>query len=107
VAPTHAPSDDDGLLLGSVNVPYPGELVSGDCWAVRQSARRTLALVVDGLGHGIHAAEAARAADVAFHKFAASAPGEPSIPTRMRDATVGSTRGARTMRWRRSIAIGS
>jgi anti-sigma regulatory factor (Ser/Thr protein kinase) len=91
VAPAHAPSDDGGWLLGSINVPYPGELVSGDCWAVRHGARRTLALVVDGLGHGLHAAEAARAADAAFQKFAAAAPGE--VLNRIHEA-LRPTRGA-------------
>jgi len=52
---THRP-----LLVGVAEAMYPGETVSGDAWAVEQTSTRTAILIVDGLGHGVVAAEAAR-----------------------------------------------
>ena len=42
--------------------PAPGELVCGDRHLVREQEGLVLAAVVDGLGHGTSAAEAAEAA---------------------------------------------
>jgi anti-sigma regulatory factor (Ser/Thr protein kinase) len=50
------------LDVGSVHLPHPGEPVCGDGWAVEQRPGREVILVVDGLGHGLLAAEAARLA---------------------------------------------
>lgn len=47
------------LEIGVVNLPKPGEEVCGDAWAVEQCPGRSLILVVDGLGHGTGAAQAA------------------------------------------------
>ena len=49
-----------------VSVPYPGETECGDGWAVMSRPTVLRLLVVDGLGHGVSAAEAARAAVEAF-----------------------------------------
>jgi anti-sigma regulatory factor (Ser/Thr protein kinase) len=58
-----------GFEVGSVTVPYPGESICGDAVAVAQSDGRAVVMVVDGLGHGTLAFEAAeRACEV----FAAS-----------------------------------
>jgi anti-sigma regulatory factor (Ser/Thr protein kinase) len=48
------------LSVGVAAAMYPGETVSGDAWAVEQTTAQTVVLVVDGLGHGVVAAEAAR-----------------------------------------------
>jgi len=56
----------DELDLGVVSVPYPGEIECGDGWAVMSRPTVLRLLVVDGLGHGVFAAEAARAAVAAF-----------------------------------------
>jgi anti-sigma regulatory factor (Ser/Thr protein kinase) len=48
--------------VGVVNLPAAGEQVCGDAWAVIPRDGRSLVLVVDGLGHGSPAAEAAEAA---------------------------------------------
>jgi anti-sigma regulatory factor (Ser/Thr protein kinase) len=45
-----------GLCHGAVCVPYPGEEVCGDAWAVKEHR----VMICDGLGHG-HAASAASA----------------------------------------------
>jgi hypothetical protein len=62
------------LEWGVVNLPLPGEEVCGDAWGVVDDAGRTLVLVVDGLGHGLYAAEAAHAAVRVFHAEAALGP---------------------------------
>lgn len=46
----------------ALQLPAPGELVCGDGWHVGADAHRARLVVVDGLGHGPLAAEAARAA---------------------------------------------
>jgi serine phosphatase RsbU (regulator of sigma subunit) len=42
--------------------PYPGELVNGDAWRVDRHGAWVRIAVIDGLGHGIQAADAANAA---------------------------------------------
>jgi anti-sigma regulatory factor (Ser/Thr protein kinase) len=51
-----------GLRVAGVSVAKPGETVCGDAWAVAIDRGRLMAFVVDGLGHGVLAAEAATAA---------------------------------------------
>jgi hypothetical protein len=60
--------------VGVVSVPAPGESVCGDGWTVDRQANRLRALVVDGLGHGPGAYDAARAAmdQFAQHRGAAA-----------------------------------
>ena len=50
------------LAAGVICEQKHGEEVCGDSWAVLQGRGRLVALVVDGLGHGLDAATAARAA---------------------------------------------
>jgi anti-sigma regulatory factor (Ser/Thr protein kinase) len=50
------------LEIGAVCLAKPGEEVCGDGWTAAQIDDRGLIGVADGLGHGLHAAEAARAA---------------------------------------------
>ncbi|MGB7129891.1 MAG: anti-sigma regulatory factor [Candidatus Sulfotelmatobacter sp.] len=52
--------------VGVVSVPIKGEDVCGDGWGVKKTADSILFMVVDGLGHGILAAEAAREAERIF-----------------------------------------
>jgi len=51
-----------GLHPGVINLPKSGEPVSGDSWAVKYKEGEWSLLVVDGLGHGISAADASREA---------------------------------------------
>jgi hypothetical protein len=60
--------DDRRYAFGSMAEPFPGEIVSGDAWAVEQHGRRVVALVSDGLGHGEEAAAASTAAVSAFRQ---------------------------------------
>ncbi|HTU40503.1 MAG TPA: ATP-binding SpoIIE family protein phosphatase [Candidatus Aquilonibacter sp.] len=52
--------------VGVVSVPIKGEDVCGDGWGAKKTADSLLFMVVDGLGHGILAAEAAREAERIF-----------------------------------------
>jgi serine phosphatase RsbU (regulator of sigma subunit) len=47
--------------MGGVSVPVHGETVSGDLWSATLTADEMTVIVVDGLGHGAGAHEAARA----------------------------------------------
>jgi anti-sigma regulatory factor (Ser/Thr protein kinase) len=69
---------ESGLAVGGMSVPVKGETVCGDAWAVIEADGRAVLLVVDGLGHGAGAAEAAGAAVQAFAHHAALAP-EPLL----------------------------
>jgi anti-sigma regulatory factor (Ser/Thr protein kinase) len=52
----------DPLEIGVIQLPKPGEKISGDGWAIESQLNRHLILVADGLGSGILAAEASQAA---------------------------------------------
>lgn len=57
--------------VGWVCLPMPGETACGDaCDVVDLGGGRTVAIVVDGLGHGLHAAEASRRAMQVFRENA-------------------------------------
>lgn len=47
--------------LGAISVAKPGEEICGDAWTAQREQGRLLLLIADGLGHGVHAAEAAEA----------------------------------------------
>ncbi|MGI9091164.1 MAG: SpoIIE family protein phosphatase, partial [Gemmatimonadaceae bacterium] len=46
------------FMEGVVSLPYPGESVCGDAWAIERDGERAVIMVADGLGHGPAAAEA-------------------------------------------------
>jgi anti-sigma regulatory factor (Ser/Thr protein kinase) len=52
--------------VGVVSVPIKGEEVCGDGWGAKKTPDSVLFMVVDGLGHGILAAEPAREAEQIF-----------------------------------------
>jgi anti-sigma regulatory factor (Ser/Thr protein kinase) len=54
------------LEIGAVCVPKAGEEVCGDAWSVAAELECPAVMVVDGLGHGLGAADAARLAVRAF-----------------------------------------
>ena len=70
---------------------YPGEQVSGDAYTVQQREQAVLLAVIDGLGHGPKAAEAAQRA---VHTLAGWAGGEPAQVMRLLDDRLRGTRGA-------------
>ena len=69
-------STEGQMQVAGIAVPYPGELRCGDAWTCESTPERTIAMVVDGLGHGWDAAEAAHEAVAAFRKRAHARPGE-------------------------------
>ena len=79
------------LDVGAVCLPIDGETACGDGWAVVQDADRAVILIVDGLGHGPNAADAADAAIAGFHAASGGAPAE--IVAKLHSA-LRSTRGA-------------
>lgn len=62
--------------IAGIAVPYPGERFCGDAWACQQTPERTAVMVVDGLGHGYEASEAAQEAVATFRKRPEAAPGD-------------------------------
>ncbi|MEJ1966117.1 MAG: ATP-binding protein [Gammaproteobacteria bacterium] len=62
------------IELGGICIPVRGETVSGDDWAVESWRDQLGVLVADGLGHGLSAHQAARAASDTFLAHPQSAP---------------------------------
>ena len=79
------------ISVAGIAIPIPGEQVCGDGWYCHQDPERTVALLVDGLGHGLGAAEAAQEAIAVFRKYTNAGPEE--ILTCVHDA-LRKTRGA-------------
>ena len=65
---------EPGLEWGVVCVPKRDEEVCGDAWAVTAGPVRNTILVVDGLGHGLHAFDVANQALRAFWEHARERP---------------------------------
>lgn len=84
-------ANGSSIDVGAICVPCAGETVSGDAWAVAQGSDRTIVLVVDGLGHGSDAHEAAELAVRIFSEHASASPA--AILERLHDA-LRPTRGA-------------
>lgn len=59
---------DDLFVVASRMSPIRGEIVSGDGWSCVRSGHLLAVTLVDGLGHGPKAAEAAHAAIESFHR---------------------------------------
>lgn len=84
-------SNQHGALLGAVLAPYPGELVCGDNWSFMQSKAGPTIMLVDGSGHGV---EAARAAKVATEIFASNAAESCETIVAVMHSALAATRGA-------------
>jgi anti-sigma regulatory factor (Ser/Thr protein kinase) len=80
-----------GMALGAVSVAKPGEDVCGDAWTADPTRRRTTVLVVDGLGHGPLAADAAV---VAVREFMRDPLRSPEAALEDLHAALRATRGA-------------
>jgi anti-sigma regulatory factor (Ser/Thr protein kinase) len=79
------------LEVAGFALPYPGERSCGDSWMVHRTAEKVVALLVDGIGHGLGAADAAHEAIDTFQRFAEDGPAK--IVHRLHDA-LRKTRGA-------------
>ncbi len=83
---------DDGFTIGSRMTPIRGETVSGDGWSSLRFGNSMAVTLVDGLGHGPKAAEAAQAAVEAFHGSVAA--GGPAQAIQRSHQALKTTRGA-------------
>ena len=71
----HARESCNGFMeTGVVMVPVAGETRCGDGWTERHTETHSIYMVVDGLGHGAGAADAAEEAIVAFHRVGSLSP---------------------------------
>ena len=61
VAAQHGETPEGRFRIGTVCIPYPGETISGDGWLATADGNSVVLAVVDGLGHGLGAHDAARA----------------------------------------------
>jgi anti-sigma regulatory factor (Ser/Thr protein kinase) len=84
------PTTDNLPPWGGVNIPYPGESVSGDGWAVQRDETGCTLMVVDGLGHG---PDAARVASEATRLFVRNWRSGPAETLRSLHAGLRATRG--------------
>jgi anti-sigma regulatory factor (Ser/Thr protein kinase) len=62
--------------IGGVAIPLPGERFCGDAWCFHSTPERTVALLVDGIGHGRDASEAAQEAISIFREHVDLGPAE-------------------------------
>jgi anti-sigma regulatory factor (Ser/Thr protein kinase) len=69
-------SRTEKLQIAGIALPYPGEQVCGDGWSSYCTNERALVLLVDGLGHGWGAAEAANEAIAVFRERVDLQPGQ-------------------------------
>jgi hypothetical protein len=89
---TDAPVPPRRLLdVGVVCLPLDGESACGDGWCVRQDGDRATVLLVDGLGHGPNAADAA---DTAVGVFLSADDRSPKELVTLLHEALRSTRGA-------------
>ena len=79
------------LQYAGMALPYPGERVCGDAWCCVQTEDRTVAMIADGLGHGLGAADAAAEAVEVFRSR--NSLGPANILSHIHDA-LRKTRGA-------------
>lgn len=80
-----------GMIVGFAGRPVSGEEISGDSWAMRDEGAISLFIVADGLGHGVHAAEASAEAISAFRK---STDTDPTLILQRVHRALRGTRGA-------------
>lgn len=95
VGPTTSPfgggRTNAAVEVGAVVVCAPGETVCGDAWTLKLEGLQASLMVVDGLGHGPVAGEAAMSAVAAF---ADQVPGSPAAMIERLHQALRSTRGA-------------
>lgn len=84
-----APSIDD--RLGVVCSPLRGQVECGDAWRILQGRGRTTVVVVDGLGHGPHAAAASATATALLPAHASD---DAAVLLGAFDVAMRATRGA-------------
>ena len=94
VRPEDARREPSAVCVGAVSLAAPGERVCGDGWGFALDGDRAAMMVVDGLGHGPDAAEAAQAALASFAEQPMDSPREQLQQAHQR---LRATRGAAVM----------
>jgi stage II sporulation SpoE-like protein len=84
-------ADSADIVAEGLAVAKTGETACGDAWAEEPRSGGTALIVVDGLGHGLGAAQAAREAVATFHALRGK---PPIIRLEAIHAALRSTRGA-------------
>lgn len=84
-------SATSGVVWGAICIPATYETECGDCWRLLESADGCSLLVVDGLGHGPLAAEAA---EIAAAAFVDTAPINPATYLQAAHKALAGSRGA-------------
>jgi serine phosphatase RsbU (regulator of sigma subunit) len=79
------------VIVGAATRPYPGEVCNGDAWQVDWHEGRCRLAIIDGLGHG---EPAANAANSALRALEAQPELSPEASLRVCHAALRSTRGA-------------
>jgi anti-sigma regulatory factor (Ser/Thr protein kinase) len=74
--PSPTPARQPRLEIGAVRVNAPGEQVCGDEWSAHLRDERLVVMLADGLGHGLAAHDAARAACTTFERVHERTPAE-------------------------------
>ena len=82
------------IQVGVVSVPLRGESVCGDGWAIKPTADFVYLMVVDGLGHGMFAAEAAQEAKMVLAQAQSTSPAT-ILPRRLKKDPWGRRRHCR------------
>lgn len=80
--------------VGAVALPYPGETVCGDAWAMHHDGSSALLIVADGLGHGMQARRASALAIAAEQALNGSSLRSPHDVLANAHQALRSTRGA-------------
>lgn len=89
--PAPPAAGESAITVGAIALAAPGERVCGDAWAFAVHGNKSAMLVIDGLGHGPQAAEAAEAGVGVFQADPMLAPRQLLERTHAR---LRSTRGA-------------
>jgi anti-sigma regulatory factor (Ser/Thr protein kinase) len=69
-------AESNSYMMSTISLPINGETVCGDSWSAIHISGRSTYIVVDGLGHGPAAAEAANEAIRVFHQAIGKTPEE-------------------------------
>lgn len=85
-------ADLGAISFAALTIPHPHETVCGDTWAVRASPNGAKVMMVDGLGHGPHAATASQTAQAVWHTEAQER--SPLETLQSAHAALRATRGA-------------
>src|ERR1700733_8332954 len=84
-------ADAADFSFGGLTVPKSGQQLSGDKWIILRSGATIYCLLVDGLGHGLEACEAAR---IAIKRFKENLHVNPASMIKIIHTSLRGTRGA-------------